>query len=154
MAHLNNTMVHGLLDVTEQIVLREEKYNVAKYSNGLLLGEDTIATNLVGKGITLTSSDAINLLASAAVLLQSSKETITINASSKGITITAKTDITESADGAVKITGATGATITGNGTTGVKLDGTRLCIPAVSYGTGEPPTSGAQTGQVYFKIIS
>ena len=30
MAHLNDTIVHGLLDVTEQIVLTSKKYNVAK----------------------------------------------------------------------------------------------------------------------------
>lgn len=192
MAHLNDTIVHGLLDVTEQIVLTSKKYNVAKYNSGLILGDASIATKLLGNSITIDSGSLLKLLAAGAITIENTSGGITIKSAdalsaiaAKALTLAAQNgkaalsasgaveisgaslsetitgdsvktvngNISESAEGSVGITGKNGATITGNGTTGVKLAGTRLCIPNASYGTGDPP-SGAQTGEVYFKIIS
>lgn len=144
MAHLNDTMVHGILDVTEQIVLTSKKYNVAKYNSGLILGDTSIATQLVGNGISIDSESILKLLAAGA---------ITIENTSGGITIKSAETLSVTANSSASITGKTGTTITGDGTTGVKLVGTRLCVPSASYGTEDPPT-GAQIGQIYFKIIS
>ena len=167
MAHLNDTIVHGILDVTDKIVLTSKKYNVTKYNDGLILGDTSIATQLVGNGITIDSESILKLLAARAKSVTvggNSTETVTgsttrtmkggeTEAVTGNSSKTVSGNLSESADGSASITGKTGTTITGNGTTGVKLVGTRLCVPNASYGTGNPP-SGAQTGEVYFKIIS
>lgn len=224
MAHLNDTMVHGFLDVTQQIILTSRKYNVAKYNSGLIFGDTGKATQLVGNGITIDSESILKLLAAGAITIENTSGGITIKSAdalsaiaAKALSLTAQNgkatlsasdtveisgaslsesvtgaksvtvggnstetvtgstnrtmkggeteavtgnssktvsgNLSESADGSASITGKTGTTITGNGTTGVKLVGTRLCVPNASYGTSDPP-SGAQTGEVYFKIIS
>lgn len=51
MSHWNNTMVRGMLDVTDKYCITERMYNVSKISNNnhQVLGDDQITTEVHGE---------------------------------------------------------------------------------------------------------
>lgn len=97
MAQWKNTMIRGILDVTDQYCISENGYNLSKISNSeQIIGEITIDSTFTGKNVTI-SGDSTKLNTNKLIIKTLDKYTIGVN---------------------------------------------------------NPETSGAENGQIYFKIIN
>lgn len=162
MSMRNNEVIRGSVAVINngQYLLSERKINVARMAaiNALEFGQSSVdvdilgntldiitqqstnvnaggAVNIIGASITGNSKAALNLIAATTMSLKSTNA-MSMDAS----------EINATATGNINLNAGSGAYIF--------LNGDKVRFKASSYGTGDPPTSSPQTGQVYFKLIS
>ena len=154
MARFNDTMINGILDVTDQVVLSEKKYNFGQYvGDTLIISQENINTKLLGNNLTIQATKILSMLGVNCSISTDTNGKISISCNSLDARASGSVYI-GSTGSTVEINGKSGITVRGDGTTGVSLDGTRLSIPNASFGTADPSDANARNGQIYFKIIS
>ena len=161
MSRFSNTLISGILHLDElaSILYGDLKQNIFR--------RDPSKGNLFGEASTKTTIESSNFKASGTSSAEISAPTTTVTGSTTA-TVTGQTvNVTGTGtNGAVKVSGEKTASVSAPVTSIESKTKTTITTPKLNlstdkvvlknslYGTGNPPTSGAVEGQLYFKIIS